>query len=162
MDVQCILLLEFILYSEKEHGPPSMSSTPATETDSTGIPLPPPPPPIPFALSKSKSSLVPQTSFIPPPPPPPNSDGILELTHDSEHSDVSTLSDCRAPEAINHSRVMLQKMQSRLRKKMKKKGGVSGSQGAESRSVEAKNNGKIDIRVSFITSANKFCFCVDQ
>ena len=45
---------------------------------------------------------------------------------------------------------------------MKKKGGVSGGQGAESRSVEAKNNGKIDIRVSFTTSANKFCFCVDQ
>ena len=48
---------------------------------------------------------------------------------------------------------------------MKKKGRVSGSQGAESRSVEAKNNGKSDIRVSLylvITSANKFCFCVDQ
>lgn len=68
------------------------------------------------------------------------------MTHDSDLSDVSTLSDYKAPEAINHSRVMLQNMQSRLRKKIKKRGGVSGSQGVES-SAEAKNDGKVDIRV---------------
>ena len=70
------------------------------------------------------------------------------MSHDSEMTDVSTLSDCRAPEAINHSRVMLQNMQSRLRKKMKIRGGASGSQGVES-SEEAKSGGKVDIRVSF-------------
>ena len=63
-------------------------------------------------------------------------------------SDASTLSDCRTPEAINHSRVMLQNMQSRLRKKIKKRGGASGSQGVGS-SGEAKSDGKVDIRVSF-------------
>ena len=75
-------------------------------------------------------------------------------------SDVSTLSDCRAPEAMNHSRVMLQNMQSRLRKKMKKRGGATGSHGMES-GGEVKSDGKVDIKVSSANSmlANDRRYC---
>lgn len=49
--------------------------------------------------------------------------------------------------ALNHSRDMLQKMQSRLRKKMKKRGGVSAGQEEDCGGV-SKNDGQVDIRVS--------------
>ena len=49
--------------------------------------------------------------------------------------------------AVNQSRDMLRMMQNRLRKKMKRKGGVGGGQ-EEEPNGETKNNGKIDIRVS--------------
>ena len=125
-----------------------MPSTQAAtiEKSSTRIPLPPPPPPLPPYFSESNTSLGSQTSFIPPPPPVTRL-GSDRTIDDAELCDVPSLSDCRAPEAINHSRVMLQKMQSRLRMKMKKKGGVSGEQEAES-SRGAKSDAKVDVRVS--------------
>jgi hypothetical protein len=44
---------------------------------------------------------------------------------------------------------MLQNMQSRLRKKIKKRGGASSSSQGVGSSGEAKSDGKVDIRVSF-------------
>ena len=49
--------------------------------------------------------------------------------------------------AINYSWDMLQKMQSRLRKKMKKRGGVSVGREEECSGV-SNNDGQVDIRVS--------------
>ena len=49
--------------------------------------------------------------------------------------------------AINHSLDMLQKMQNRLRKKMKKRGGGSVRR-EEGCSGVSKNDGQVDIRVS--------------
>lgn len=49
--------------------------------------------------------------------------------------------------ALNHPLDMLQKMQSRLRKKMKKRGGVSVGR-EEDCSGMSKNDEQVDIRVS--------------
>ena len=50
--------------------------------------------------------------------------------------------------AVNNSRDMLQKMQSRLRKKMKKKGRVNCGGREGETDGERKDDGKLDIRVS--------------
>ena len=67
----------------------------------------------------------------------------------------------RAPVALNHSRDMLQKMQSRLRNKMKRRGGVSSGREEESGGA-SKNGGQVDIRVSgvHVADMNVLCTCM--
>lgn len=123
-----------------------MTSTPAT--DNKGIPLPPPPPPIPLSLSKS--SLTPFTVNVPPPPPLPSPrlvrEGDLDWTVSSILSDNLSVRAVErgTPVAIKRSRDVLQKMQYRLRNKMKKRGGVSAGGRQE---VERGDDGKVDIKV---------------
>lgn len=143
------LTVIFFSFPEKDCNPPSMTSTPVADSDK--IPIPPPPPPIPFSVSKS--SLTPLASHVPPPPPTPRVHSMeLDSTNNSDFSDNLSAGDGRAPLAINHSRDMLQKMQSRLRKKMKKRGGVGGAQDVETTGGETKDEGKLDVRVRKMTA----------
>ena len=90
------------------HVPVERSTVPRKETTEESvakIPLPPPPPPIPTA---------PPTPHIPPPPPTPRLPDFLAVDGGGEG----------VASELNEQRDLLQKMQHRLRTRMKKKGGV--------------------------------------
>ena len=105
-----------ILFAEKR-----IVSEALAESD-TKIPVPPPPPPLPA------------TPLIPLPPPTPR------LPSERNPS----LGDTPDVASINHSKNVLQKMQHRLRSRIKKKGGEQGGETVKN------DDSNVDIKVCTI------------
>lgn len=125
-------------------------------TGGSGVPVPPsppPPPPVPPLPTTSGIPFPPPTPAIPAPPPtpgipaPPPTPGVPAPPPTPKLPATDSVG--TVGEAVDHSRDLLQKMQYRLRSRIKRKAGGEQSTGTEGGVTCSEIvGGKVDIKVS--------------